>query len=261
MDYQGPVTRYDRFFTAYSITSAYYSDGLCITTSGPPIGLSPELSITKSAVANSNAFESSVTSLLRSKIGFSSCSGNGNLLYLPSDLIPILNTTSSPLPTNTTLLSTASNNRSSNTTISSAADNVPTGLTTKEKTATGVVVPAVVIIAFVLGMIFYMRRRRKRNHSGKDTNGSEEETQPYLQQKAEFEAEEKRRLELEAVEVRYEMDGGDHVNEIPGSHVRNEIDTVVRPQMPSLKETQELRGEECSKELAASSRPHSGTVS
>ena len=91
--------------------------------------------------------------------------------------------------------------------------------------------------------------------------GSEEETQPYLQQKAELEAEEKRRLELKAVEVRYEMDGRDDVNEMPGNYARNEIDTVVRPQMSSLKERQELRGEECSQELDASSRPHSGTAS
>ena len=60
--------------------------------------------------------------------------------------------------------------------------------------------------------------------------GSEEETQPYLQQKAELEAEEKRRIELEAVEVRYEMDGRDHRNEMPaqGSEVGNEIDTIER---------------------------------
>ena len=102
-------------------------------------------------------------------------------------------------------------------------------------------------------MIFYLRRRRKRNHSGKDTNGSEEETQPYLQQKAELEAEEKRRLELEAVEVRYEMDGRDHRNEMPeqGNGVGNEIDTIERPALSSLRERHELRGEEHSKELEA----------
>ena len=78
-----------------------------------------------------------------------------------------------------------------------------------------------------------------------------EETQPYLQQKAELEAEEKRRIELEAVEVRYEMDGGDDRKEMPapGSDVRTEIDTTTRPSMPSLRETQELRGEEFSREL------------
>lgn len=80
-----------------------------------------------------------------------------------------------------------------------------------------------------------------------------EETQPYLQQKAELEAEEKRRLELEAVEVRYEMDGANDSKEMPapGSDVRNEIDTITRPPMPSLRERQELRGEDCSKELEA----------
>lgn len=80
-----------------------------------------------------------------------------------------------------------------------------------------------------------------------------EETQPYLQQKAELEAEEKRRLELEAVEVRYEMDGETSRKAMPapGNDVRNEIDTVTRPPMPSLRERQELRGEEFSRELEA----------
>ena len=83
--------------------------------------------------------------------------------------------------------------------------------------------------------------------------GSEEETQPYLQQKAELEAEEKRRLELETVEVRNEMDGRDHMNEMPaqGSEVANEIDTIERPAMSSLEERHELKGEEHSKELEA----------
>lgn len=61
--------------------------------------------------------------------------------------------------------------------------------------------------------------------------------------------------------MKYEMDGRDHVKEMPGNHGRNEIDTVERPQMSSLKERQELRGEECSKELDASSRPHNGIAS
>ena len=88
---------------------------------------------------------------------------------------------------------------------------------------------------------------------GKDPHGSGEETQPYLQQKAELEAEETRRLELEAVEVTYEMDGSDHRNEMPaqGSEVGNEIDTIERPALSSLRERHELRGEEHSKELEA----------
>lgn len=96
-------------------------------------------------------------------------------------------------------------------------------------------------------------RRQKRSQSGKDPNvsaDSSEETQPYLQQKAGLEAEENRRLELEAVEVRYEVNGEDNMQEMPGEDARNEIDTM-RHGMPSLGERQELRGEECPKELEA----------
>ena len=269
------------FFTAYTVISDYNSGGLCITTTGPPIHISPELSITKPADTNPTAFESSVTALFYDYLGFSTCSGNDKSVRIvtPIPLIPVGSDSGTPLVEvatgtftplsastgdpfpSTTLVSSASNITSSSPTASSAAGSISSAFTTKDKAATGVVIPIVAIISVVLGILFYLRRRRKRSGSGKDTHGSEEETQPYLQQKAELEAEEKRRLELEAVEVRYEMDGGDHVNEMHGSHVRNEIDTVVRPQMPSLKETQELRGEECSKELDASSRPHSGTVS
>ena len=257
------------FFTAYSITSDYGSDGLCIKTTGSPIHISPELSITKPADANSTAFASSVTSLFHDYLGFATCGGNNNSVEIVATaLVQIANFTSTPLSTttadpfpSTTLASSASNITSSSPTTSSAAENISSGFTTKDKAATGVVIPVVAIISLLLGILLYLRRRRKRSESGKDTHGPEEETQPYLQQKAELEAEEKRRLELEAVEVRYEMDGRDNVNEMPGNDVEHEIDTVVRPQMSSLNERQELRGEECSRELDASSRPHSGTAS
>ena len=45
------------------------------------------------------------------------------------------------------------------------------------------------------------------------------------------------------------MDGEDNRHEMPGIDVENEIDTVARPEMSSLKKKHELRGEECSKEL------------
>ncbi len=49
--------------------------------------------------------------------------------------------------------------------------------------------------------------------------------------------------------MRYEMDGEHHRYEMPGIDIENEIDTVARPEMPSLKKKHELRGEEFSKEL------------
>ena len=247
-------------FTAYTITSDYTSDGLCIATTGSPIPLSPEVSIAKPADANSTAFESSITSLFHDYLGFASCSGNDNLIQIATNLVQVLNTTPNAQSTisadpllSTTLVSSASNITSSSAATSSATENISSRFTTRDKAATGIVVPVVAIISLVLGILFYLRRRRKRSNSGEDTHGSEEETQPYLQQKAELDAEEKRRLELETVEVRYELDGRDCRNEMPaqGSEVGNEIDTIERPVMSSLKERHELKGEECSKELEA----------
>ena len=105
--------------------------------------------------------------------------------------------------------------------------------------------------------IFYLRHHRPKGlQSGRDTNDpahSSRDTQPYLQPKAELEAAKTRRLELEAAEVRYEIDGEDDRHEMPGTDVENEIDTVARPGMSSLKQQHELRGEESFIELEAPS--------
>ena len=247
-------------FTAYTVTSEYSSHGLCITITGSPVSLSPEVSFTMPAEANFTAFESSITSVFYDHLGFSTCDGNDNSVQIVTSLVNVSDITPTPLETvtadpfpSTTLVSSASNITSSSPMTSSVAGNISSGFTTKDKAATGVVIPVVAIISLVLGILFYLRRRRKRSESGKDTHGSEEETQPYLQQKAELEAEEKRRLELEALEVRYELDGRDYSSEMPaqGSEVGNEIDTIERPALSSLKERHELKGEEHSKELEA----------
>lgn len=224
--------------------------------------------MTEPAAADPTAYQKDLTSIFQDH-GFSSCDGNGLRFEYGTEMILAANATSSLLPTDTviTLTSTtspspASNNSSQSPTISPAAENLSSGFTTRDKAAIGVVIPVVAIISFALGMIFYLRRhrKRKRSQSGRRTNETEE-NQPYLQQKGELEAEEKRRLELEAVEVRYEMDGGDNSKEMPapGSNSRNEIDTMTRPPVPSLRERQELKGEDCSNEPDASSRPDNQT--
>lgn len=188
-----------------------------------------------------------MTSLFSSYLHFSSCNGNAIQLEFATDLVQGINATSNPLATNTAIPLTYT------TSPSPAAENISPGFTTKEKTATGVVVPAITIIAFLLGMIYLRRRRRKQSQSHSGLADLSEENQPYLQQKAELEVKENRRLELEAVEVRYEIDGGDDIKEMSawGNEVRNEIDTLARSQMPSLVERHELKGEDCSKELEA----------
>ena len=264
------------FVTAYDVTSEYISGGLCITTTGSSIPVSSEMSIAKPADANSTAFELSVTSLFQDYLGFSTCAvqlvtnltqvakfTSISLSVTTGDLLAstqVVNGATTPFQTitadpllSTTLVSSASKIDSSSPTTSSAGEDISSGFTAKDKAATGVVISVVATISLVLGILFYLRRQRKRSNSGKDTYKSEEEIQPYLQQKAELDAEEKRRLELEAVEVRYEMDGSDHRNEMPaqGSEVGNEVDTIERSALSSLRERHELRGEEHSKELEA----------
>ena len=164
------------FFTAYSITSDYNSDGLCITTYGSPVYMSPELSIAKPADANSTAFESRVTSMLQDQLGFTTCSGNDNPVQIGT--IQLVNGTPTPLSTTTadlflsaTLVSSASNITSSSPTTSSAASNVSSGFTVKDKATTGVMIPVVAVIPVLVGVFLYLRRRPKQSESGEDTHG------------------------------------------------------------------------------------------
>ena len=57
------------------------------------------------------------------------------------------------------------------------------------------------------------RQKRNRTHSNSDRL---EDNRPYLQQKAELEAEEKLELESEASELNYELIGANDVQEMPG---------------------------------------------
>lgn len=68
----------------------------------------------------------------------------------------------------------------------------------------------------------------------KQGNTMGEGNQPYLQQKAELEAEERRRHELEAAGIVHELDGEDGVHELSDTE---------------RKTRQELKGEEFSQEL------------
>lgn len=74
--------------------------------------------------------------------------------------------------------------------------------------------------------MIYLYRRRKRNRAGNDSTVSADaskDTQPYLARKAELDAEEARRHELEAVDTRFEMDGMREVQEMPVKNSRYEM--------------------------------------
>ena len=89
----------------------------------------------------------------------------------------------------------------------------------------------------------YRRRKAKKTLEEKDTTSEDlgppqEDSQPYLQRKAELEAEETRKHELEARQRRCEVGNEGERYELPVE----ERDLMVRSR-------QELRGEEHSKEL------------
>ena len=97
-----------------------------------------------------------------------------------------------------------------------------------------------------------MRRYRKRRTAAvTDTADSADPldgTQPYLQQKAELEAEERQRNELEARERRFEVGGGNEVHELAAEGERRRMSLL-----------QELRGPEHSQELDVRDDPDEKT--
>ena len=84
-------------------------------------------------------------------------------------------------------------------------------------------------------------KKEAEDASSQNRESPHEETQPYLQQKAELEAEENRKHRLEARERRYEMGSEGERYELPAGG----RDSMRRTR-------QELRGEEHSKELDVS---------
>lgn len=108
----------------------------------------------------------------------------------------------------------------------------------------GVAIPIPVLAMLLLISCILRRIRRRKQHlmrarvSGGKPLVERDSAQLYFQQKAELD-DEQRRHEMEAVEVRYEMEGGDEIQEIPveGRGRERHFDR------------QEMRGEEHSKEL------------
>ncbi|MCJ1456375.1 hypothetical protein MMC28_006736 [Mycoblastus sanguinarius] len=239
-------------FTAYSITSDYMSNGICITTAGVPISMETDVSLTKPATVDPTAFRSSAISKFVDYIGFTSCANGGSgVVNLPD----ANDSTSSLLPSITVVspaLFSSSTSTSPTSTRSTAPKNASPGFQSRDKVGISVSIPTVVVVLFMLGII-HLRRRRKRSQSAereKTSTDSPKESQPYLQQKPELDAEEVRKHELEARERRYELDGPDGRHEVSGAdkcHKTWAEDT--RRELLSLQFMHELRGEEHSKEL------------
>lgn len=192
---------------------------------------------------NSTEFQSTALDSFTSYIGFSGCVGSG-VQVAPYSL--------SPLPVLTVIATPTASNRSSLTPVTPGPNQTSTqsvsthssGFDDKKiKVANGVAIPLAFLGLVLLGFLLYRRRkiqktRKEDNATPSKQESSHEDTQPYLQQKAELEAEEKRKYELEARERRYEIGNAVERYELP---VEKE-DLMIRTK-------QELRGEEHSTEL------------
>ena len=201
------------------------------------------------------SFASSVRQQFLDFLGFVTCSVRESAsLNLPgaasaqSTVGPIIVTaTSSPVNTTSStsvILSTGGSNPNLD---------PKSAFTKRDKAAIGVSVPIAVITIIVIAVFAVSRRRRlaqKKIIEDGDSPSTDEQSQPYLQQKAELEAKENSNMELEARERRHELDGGIALHEIPDQCSRYEIPNEdLWRLLPSLQVRQELRGEEHSLEL------------
>ena len=84
------------------------------------------------------------------------------------------------------------------------------GLDRRNKIVVGVVVPIAILASLLLLLVIWKWAQGRSRPSPT----SPEETQPYLQQKAELEAEEKAKHELDTNEVRPELDPTNDIHEI-----------------------------------------------
>lgn len=172
-------------------------------------------------------------------LGFSTCRGNGDAI------VP------TPLAGNGTSVSVLSLSVVSSSPTSTAVSSQPSAqispaqphLDSKAKAGIGISVPIALAGLVFLGFFAWRKCHKSSIMEEIDEKKENAETsQPYLQPKAELEAEEKRKHELEAEQRRYELDGEGEIHEVYAGDSQAKAPVQTR---------QELRGEEHSKELEA----------
>ena len=261
--------------TAYNIASPYVTNENCQLTLGSFVQMSPVFSVSKPPNVNYTQFQSDAKSSFVTHIGFSTCLGVESAVG--GALVPIatLTTASNPSPSTPVIfgsvvpianLTTASNSSPSTPVISGSDQNFAQSISTGTngqstssihsvsthspgsydetvKIANGVTIPVVFLGLVLLGFLVYRRRRNRKtlnaeDPTSQDLGSPQEDSQPYLQQKGELEAEGTQKHELEAQERRYEVGNEGGRYELPVE----ESDVIIRSR-------QELRGEEHSREL------------
>ncbi len=246
------ATRQESFllFTAYNVASVYLTDGQCQLALGSLIPVSPVFSVSQPANVNSTEFRSVAEDSFTTHIGFSTCSGSG-VQVSPTALSKITPTASNPSSltpvasgrdqNSTQSISTGTDHQNPNST-NSVSTHSPGSYDKKVNLATGITIPVTFLGLVLLGFLVHRRRKKQKtleeDPASQDLGSPLQDPQPYLQQKAELEAEEKRKHELEARERRYEMGNEGERYELP-----------VEEGHLMIRSRQELRGEEHSREL------------
>ena len=208
----------------------------CSATTESPSTLQTPFSFVKPVGTNPNPVSTSAASQRIDFLDFTTCANGAppvvkGLLPQTNSTAPSATSSSPTLTPKASVLSHASdalstveslsstpisNSNSSAASTNPAAKTSQSNLTTSDKIAIGIVIPIVVLIVLLLSFLI-LRRHRKKAKSGEDpssNNLSRDDTQPYLQPKGELDAKEKRKYELHAQDIGYEMNGEDEIHEV-----------------------------------------------
>ena len=196
--------------------------------------------VTKDAsaiTAEFSAFLDDQYSSLNTWLGYEACTA----ALPPSPVVPALATEASVASENTL---------SASATVPPTATPAESSLSAPHPHTTqiiivSVVVPTVGLILLLLGFLGIRRHRKKRSQlalMSQSNTTTDMDTQLYVDRKAELENEDRRRHEMDAEGIRYEMEGKDGIFEMPSGN-----DTEMR--LASFRGIHELSGIEHSREL------------
>lgn len=210
-------------YHSYSITSAFFTDGSCQTTSGSAVPVEPPVLAT---VSNNKEPGLSLFagSFWASQLGFTECFPNVDMItHLPTLQARI--TTSGALRSSTVPGSTPTVASRTNPAFASAStsNNSRGSPATSVKLIVGLLVPAIVIFALALSFCIWRRRRKSSLKKGtviEETRDSN--PQLYFQQKPELHSEQARH-EMSGDDIRHELDEDCSRNELVAISARNEI--------------------------------------
>lgn len=253
MDYRTPALYPYLHFTAYSVTSTSSVKGNCVKHTGSPVPLVDQYIVPVGIVPRSSSGSSYIRkdasaitaeysffldqaySSLNAAIGYERCTA----ALPPSPVVPTpfypryVPSSSSALATATALDSTTK-----------AKSSVSVRrINTTQMIIVSVTVTTAGLIILLFCFVAIRRYRKKRSQATlvKQPDMTSD-TQPYLDQKAELEDEERRKHELSSTGIMYEMEGENRIFEMPS-------DAGTRTKSTSLQRIHEMRGAEHSKEL------------